>query len=417
MFRAFILTFLITFISSIALVGAWSKKADTTSHRPKQWWSVQSVDTMKYSRDLSREKIKSVTFDAVIDAQVKNIAETGATHVAIATPYDDEFIPMLTRWVAAARKYNLGVWFRGNFSGWEQWFDRPRMSRDDHLKQTLAFIHSNPDLFVDGDIFTACPECENGGPGDPRMTGDVDGFRLFMVTEHTAIASAFTDIGKRVTINYNSMNYDVASLVMDQATTSSMGGVVAIDHYVASPKKLAEDVTRLARASGGKIFLAEFGAPIPDIHGDMNDERQAQWLEEALYQLSTLPDLIGVNYWVNVGGSTQLWNSDNAPKSGVAVLTKYFKPKLIYGNVYDTSNKPIANAEVTTSHKSAKTDKSGQFSLPVLPSDTKIFINSENYADMETKIDESSDKINIIIRKVDRSLIARVLDYLNNLLR
>ena len=46
---------------------------------------------MKYSRDLSREKLKDPSFDVVIDKQVKAIAETGATHVAISTPYDEEF--------------------------------------------------------------------------------------------------------------------------------------------------------------------------------------------------------------------------------------------------------------------------------------------------------------------------------------
>src|SRR3989304_760988 len=66
-------------------------------------WPVQAIDTMKYSRDLAREKLNDPSFDAVIDEQVRIIAETGATHVAIATPYDEEFLPFLTRWVSAAR--------------------------------------------------------------------------------------------------------------------------------------------------------------------------------------------------------------------------------------------------------------------------------------------------------------------------
>ena len=36
----------------------------------------------------------------------------------------------------------------------------------------LAMIEKNPDLFQNGDIFTACPECENGGPGNPNHTGE-----------------------------------------------------------------------------------------------------------------------------------------------------------------------------------------------------------------------------------------------------
>lgn len=82
-----------------------------------KWWAFQSVDTMKHSRDLAREKLHDDSYDAVIDREVRSIADIGATHVAIATPYDEEFVPYLKRWVSAARKYHLAVWFRGNFSG------------------------------------------------------------------------------------------------------------------------------------------------------------------------------------------------------------------------------------------------------------------------------------------------------------
>ena len=60
-------------------------------------WTFQSIDTMKYSRDVAREKLYDPSFDAIIDRQVGAIAETGATHVAIAVPYDEEFVPFLER--------------------------------------------------------------------------------------------------------------------------------------------------------------------------------------------------------------------------------------------------------------------------------------------------------------------------------
>ncbi|MDP3888564.1 MAG: hypothetical protein Q8Q24_00825, partial [bacterium] len=98
----------------------------------KHIMEFKSIDTMKYSRDIAREKLNDPSFDKVIDTQVKNIADTGATHVAIATPYDEEFLPILKRWVSSARKYNLKVWFRGNWSGWEGWFDYPKIDRSTH---------------------------------------------------------------------------------------------------------------------------------------------------------------------------------------------------------------------------------------------------------------------------------------------
>lgn len=74
-------------------------------------WEVRSIDTVKYSRDLASEKLEDPSFDEVIDLQVKNIAQTGATHVAIGTPYDPKFLPFLRKWVSAARKNRLNVWF------------------------------------------------------------------------------------------------------------------------------------------------------------------------------------------------------------------------------------------------------------------------------------------------------------------
>jgi hypothetical protein len=291
---------------------------------PVPLWSVRSIDTMKYSRDIAREKAEDKKFDEVIEEQVKNIAATGASHVAIATPYDDEFIPYLTRWVNMARKYKLHVWFRGNFAGWEEWFDHKRISRTEHLDLTTKFITENPKLFVDGDIFTPCPECENGGPGDPRMTGDVKGHRQFLIDSTRVGKDAFAKIGKAVEVGYHSMNYDVAMAVMDKETTTAVGGIVAIDHYVSSSEKMIKDIDIIKKQSGGKIFLGEFGAPIPDLNGKMTEGEQAEWLRHTLDLLIENKSVMGLNYWVNMGGSTHLWNDDGTPRKAVETITSYY---------------------------------------------------------------------------------------------
>jgi len=290
-------------------------------------WEVQAIDTMKYSRDLSREKINDKGFDAIIDQQVKNIAEVGATHVAIATPYDEEFVPMLKRWVSAARKYGLKVWFRGNWSGWEKWFGYPSITREEHLKKTKDFILANADIFKDGDIFSSCPECENGGPGDPRSNGDLLGHRAFIISEYQAAKSAFQKIGKNVKADYFSMNGDVARLVMDKETTKALDGIVTIDHYVKTSERLVNDIKSLAAESGGRIVLGEFGAPIPDIHGEMTEAEQARWINGNLSALVGISSLEGVNYWVNVGGSTELWDSNGKARAAVSEIKKFYKPR------------------------------------------------------------------------------------------
>ena len=293
----------------------------------KMSWPVQSIDTMKYSRDEAAAQLLDPTFDKTIDQQIHAIAQTGATYVAIATPYDPEFVPMLARWVATARKYNLHVWFRGNFSGWEGWFSYAAITRDQHKELLDTFIRNNPDLFKDGDIFTSCPECENGGPGDPRQTGDVTGYRQFLISEYQIATNAFQSIHKKVSVGYTSMNFDVARLVMDPATTKALGGIVTIDHYVSSPEILAMNIRDLARESGGKIFLGEFGVPIPDINGDMTETDQASWIKQALTLLSGEPEVIGINYWVGFGGTTALWNDDGSPRTAVPVITSFFSKR------------------------------------------------------------------------------------------
>ncbi len=343
------------------------------------WWEFQSIDTMKYSRDIAREKLGDPSFDTVIDLQVKNIAAVGATHVAIATPYDEEFTPFLTRWVNAARKYKLNVWFRGNFSGWEGWFDYPGISREDHLAKTRQFISQHADLFQNGDVFTSCPECENGGPGDPRQTGDIAGHRQFLIDEYTAAQQLFRDMGKNVLANFFSMNGDVAKATMDKDTTTALGGIVTIDHYVSSPQKLVKDIQNLARQSGGQIILGEFGAPIPDIHGSMSGDQQAKWLDEAFQLLISTPELAGVNYWTNIGGSTQLWTEDYEPKKAVATVTSYFFPKTAHGLVFDVFGTPIKDAQISSSLKSVYSNSAGAFQLPYIDSSDPLSISASGH--------------------------------------
>lgn len=321
--RLFVICFLLLLFVLIAVTTSYLLGANS---KPQKIWKFESIDTMKYSRDLAREKLTNSDFDESIESQLSNIAATGATHVAIATPYDEEFLPILKRWVKSARRNHLKVWFRGNFSGWEEWFDYKKITRDEHLAAIKRFITGNPDLFEDGDVFTACPECENGGPGDPRMTGDVEGHRAFLIREYMATKEAFSKINKKVSSNYDSMNFDVAKLVMDRQTTKALDGIVTIDHYVESPEKLSNDIDFLAGLTGGKIVLGEMGAPIPDIHGDMSEIEQAEWLGEALYRLSSNKNLVGINYWVNSGGSTQLWNDDGSERAAVDVVRKYYTP-------------------------------------------------------------------------------------------
>lgn len=379
------------------------------------WWPVQSIDTMKFSRDLARQELKDQSFDKTIDTQVKDIAETGATHVAIATPYDDEFLPFLKRWVKSARKYHLKVWFRGNFSGWEGWFNYSPLSRSEHQQKTVAFILKNKDLFEDGDIFTACPECENGGPGDPRQTDDVDGFRRFMISEYQATKSAFAKIGKNVVSNFDSMNADVARLVMDHQTTVSMNGLVVIDHYLASPQQLVRDVDSLASSSGGRVFLGEFGAPIPNLNGYLSEKDQSAWIRAALTPLINDDHFFGLNYWVGFGGSTQLWNDDGSPRAAVATLRSFFSPIVIRGLILNATSDPIANAAVSLGQREVLTDNKGAFALPYPPQENDrqlLKASASGYKTASLEISDQSENLKIKLEKANPNIFDLILLFL-----
>lgn len=348
------------------------------------WWEVQSVDTMKYSRDTSRQFLSDPGLaNRVIEQQVSAIAGIGATHVAIATPYDAEFLPILVHWVSTARRYNLNVWFRGNWSGWEGWFDYPPLTRDEHLEKTKQFILDNPELFEDGDIFTGCPECENGGAGDPRMNGDPEGFRQFMYLHHDFAEAAFAQIDKDVAVNFFSMNGDVARLIMDPQTTARIGGIVTVDHYVPSPEQLAKDVLDYGERSQGKVVLGEVGNPIPDLHGNQSEEEQAVWLALLLEKLSQDKNLHGLNYWTSFGGSTKLWNDDGTPRQASTVLQKYFTPKQMTGTIVSTKGKPIRDALVTSGIRTAHSNANGEFILPYVNNDGTLIITADGYEEFK----------------------------------
>lgn len=408
--------FLIIFlIAAVLIYNPFTSRESQSKIGLQKWWDFQSIDTMKYSRDKAREKVRDSSFDSIIATQLSDIAKAGSTHVAIATPYDEEFIPYLTLWVNSARNHNLKVWFRGNWAGWEQWFGYKTITRSEHLKKTQDFIKAHKDLFEDGDIFTPCPECENGGPGDPRKNGDTKGHREFLVQEYQVTKKAFKEIGKDVKSNYISMNADVARLVMDTKTTKSLDGLVVIDHYVQSPTQLSSDIEDIAASSGGAVILGEFGVPIPDIHGQMTPEAQAEWITEALDKLTYIKQLKGINYWVNTGGSTQLWKLDGTQKPAVKEIQNYFSPNIINGRVINDFNKPIKDVKISFRAKEAITDSAGNFYLPILGDDPTIKVSANGYKDQEVKLSTNQNSVAITLKGDQTGILYKLKLFLYNL--
>lgn len=389
---------------------------DKVETDPKTFWSIQAVDTMKYSRDTARGEATNPEFEVEIATQVKNIADLGATHIAIGTPYDEEFIPFMKKWVSEARKNNLKVWYRGNWAGWEEWFEYEPISRSEHLVKTEQFIYNHPELFENGDIFTPCPECENGGPGDPRRdTGkeNVEKYRKFLKDLHKVSFEAFKEIGKDVHTGYFSMNGDVARLIMDERTTSRLEDVVVVDHYVKSPELLNFDVNLYANKAGGKVILGEFGVPIPDIHGDMTQEQQAEWLENALKLLSENRNLIGLNYWTAVGGSTEIFK-DGQPTLAAQVLKKYYRPKVAEVQVVNELDEPIEQAIIKYKKASYKPGKEAKLHILYVDDAPTVSVSASGYDETIAQVVEGQPN-KVVLMKSDTDFMFSLKKWLKGL--
>jgi len=397
-------------LCTIAYFMRPNKEMQASSTTTHTFWKIQSIDTMKYSRDVAREKLNDPAFDAFIETSIKNIAATGATHVALGTPYDPEFTPFLERWVKSARKHKLHVWFRGNMSGWEEWFGYQKIDREQHTKGILTFIELNKNLFEDGDLFTSCPECENGGPGDPRLNNDVIGHRAFLIYEYTEVKKAFKKIKKNVQSNTYSMNGDVTKLIMDPETTIKLDGLIVPDHYSKTPEKTLGELKTYAQKSGGKVILGEFGIPIPDIHGAYSEDDQANWLTSFFTSALDYPEVIGFNYWTHIGGSTELWNADGSPRKAVAAITKFYSPEVRRLRIDNTFGRHIKRFSISHG-KSVKTfnEKNGVTIFIFIPGNDEVTITAENYNPIKVNLSLlPKDKTKITLELVINDFFSKI---------
>lgn len=350
-------------------------------------WDFQSIDTMKYSRDSARDP-SIVTKIPVI---VKDIADLKATYIAIGTPYDDEFYPVLKDWVDEARKYNLHVWFRGNFSSWEGWFNYPQFKNPNDIHPLIRdFIKKHPELFQEGDIFTPVPEPENGVIGDPRSSDQkAVEFNQFLIDSYNNCVLSFAAINKNVHCGYFSMNGDVAKMVLTKDTVEKIGNVVVIDHYVDDPEKMGQTIEFLYNKFGAKVVIGEFGAPIPDINGDMTELQQASFVDQLLQQIYAKGNIIeGINYWVIGGGSTALVNQDNSPRMVTQVIKKYFAPNVWRGKITNTAGDTIFDANVKTDNSNDRISfaNNGEYSLATPKDSLTLIINLNGYGPKVEKI-------------------------------
>lgn len=373
--------FLIATILVVITLTMPAKAKTLTQVMSPELWEVKSVDTMKTSRDLAREKLHDNSYDTIIERDLMLIKDIGANYVAIDTPYDDQFLPYLRRWVKIARKTGLKVWFRGNFSSWEGWFDYPKnMTPQEHIRATAQFIDKNRDLFEDGDAFDPCPECENAQWWPQPQKNDE--YNRFVSNQQVTLKNSFEKIGKKVHTNWTGIIGGRAREVLDANAVKSLDNLVAIDHYTSSVANMDSYIDYFANTFNAKTLVSEFGAPIPDMHGTMTDKQQAVFIDSMMNVFyENKEQVYGLNYFALGTGTTEIIDVKGNPKLAYETIKKYYSPATVSGVVTDQLGQKIKDVVVSANDKKSVsiTDKDGDYSLTVPATDTDILIEKEQY--------------------------------------
>jgi len=361
-----------------------------------KFWEYQCIDTMKSSRDMARAQLTDlVKANKDIEREVGLIADTGANCISIATPYDNEFLPVLQVWIWRAREHGLSIWFRGNFAGWEGWFDYPKdMSIDKHLELTRKFILENRLLFKSGDIFTGAPEAENGGPfAGNNNSSTLSKYLSFLASEYETEKIAFEDIGVSVTVNWFSMNGWIAKNMYTSEGLDAIGNTVTIDHYSKNLIDMEDYLKYFRDKFHSKIILGEFGAPIPDINGDMTESEQSLFVSDMMKLFYRYRGSVsGLNYWTLRFGTTRLINDDFTTRKVYETLRRFYNPGVIYGRVLNSLGQPLKNVrvQVSTYDTGTTTDSRGYYSIVLPAGSSSIDFIAEDGGALNTQIDLSS---------------------------
>jgi hypothetical protein len=331
--------------------GAQKQSAKQTSQAlPVSF--VASIDTMKESKDTESDPLTVLQ----IAADVTLCAHLNTNFITVDTHYDED--AYMARWVAAIRASGKHVWFRASFKGWGADASRA-LSPSQFLQQMHTFIISHPDLFRAGDMFDPNAEPENGAywrltygpqwswqPPAPNLA--TDAFNRFVVGLADTAEEAFQQVGLKGKVAIvNSVNPWLAEhpQVLYDSTIRRLGNIVTVDAYP-DAETTAQSIAARAWTqqlkrihdvrSEARILIGEMGYSntMP-----VDDETQRAVLSAELDALSSVPYLLGVNYWVGAGtnssgGYTHIFAGTRGNwflRPAASVLSAFYGAKLRSG--------------------------------------------------------------------------------------
>ena len=144
-----------------------------------------------------------------------------------------------------------------------------------------------------------------------------------------------------------------------------------------------------------KSLVSEFGAPIPDMNGPMNETEQAEFVRQILEVLYKNRDKVeGLNYWVLSLGTTSLINDDATPRQVLDVIKQYFSPSLIQGKVTNSLGEGVKDITIKTGDNATqvKTDNSGNYILTIPPRKFTLILDHPDYPTQNIDLETTQTK-------------------------
>jgi hypothetical protein len=310
---------------------------------------IASIDTMKESKDTEDAPLS----DTQIAADINLSASLNVNYIAIATHYDNA--DYMTRWVSAVRATGKHVWFRSGFRGWGTDASGEFTSAV-YLSRLYTFILTHAYLWRPGDIFDPNAEPENGaywrasyGPNwswqPPAPNAATDDFNKFLVDVTNTAELAFKQLGISgvITTVHSVDPWTVEHPeVLYPSTIKRMNDLVVVDAY---PDANTQDPALAAHAWVQQLSRIHNARPHARIViGEMGycnnfpveDTTQETVLKAELDALSSVPYLVGINYWVGAGtdqsgGYTHLFENSTGHwtlRPAAYVLASFYAMKL-----------------------------------------------------------------------------------------
>jgi hypothetical protein len=146
----------------------------------------------------------------------------------------------------------------------------------------------------------------------------------------------------------------------------------------------------------------------------MTDEEQAQWVKETLKLLSANPHLVGLNYWTDMGGSTAIWNDHGEAKPAVAVIQKFYTPKVVVGTITNTAGNDVDQVSFQSERDNVLAI-GRNFQVPYLNTDESITVTAPGYQKAAFTVTQLIDNSHISLTPENPNLWYQVTAWLSQL--